>query len=405
MRMARTQPPVGYRFPIAALLRNLYRTTHVGSSGRNALERELAEHFQLHHAVALSSGKAALTIILNALKALTGRWKVILPAYTCYSVPSSIAKAGLEIVPCDIARNSFDYDYDRLAPMLDDDTLCVLSIHLFGIPADTGRLMQLCRGRGIFVVEDAAQAMGGTREGRPLGTLGDVGFYSLGRGKAVTCGSGGVVLTDSARIADALTAATKEVPAPGLRDDVATAASLLLLSIFIAPSLYWFPASLPFLRLGETIFHRDFPVQSLSNFRAGLLTGWAEQLGRLNEVRRSNADFYRAHVHGLRSDDTTIPYLRFPVVLDEPEAKRRILIEKDGGRLGISGMYPSTVAGIPELEGRWATSSFPEAERVASALITLPTHPLVSESDRILICNIVNEAVAEPEHRVERKAS
>lgn len=197
----------------------------------------------------------------------------------------------------------------------------------------------------------------------------------------------------------------KEVPAAGLRDDVATAASLLLLSIFIAPSLYWFPAGLPFLKLGETIFHRDFPIQSLSNYQAGLLSGWAEQLGRLNEVRRSNAEFYRTHIHRLRNEEATIPYLRFPVVLDEPEAKRRILIQKEGDRLGISGMYPSTVAGIPELEGRWATSSFPEAERVASALITLPTHPLVSEADRILICKVVNEVLAVPEHRVERKAS
>ena len=268
MKTSRTQPPVGYRFPISALLRNVYRTMKGGSSGRNALERELAEHLQLHHAVALSSGKAALTIILNALKALTGRRKVILPAYTCYSVPSSIAKAGLEIVPCDIARNSFDYDYDRLAPMLDDDTLCVLSIHLFGIPADTARLMQLCRGRDIFVVEDAAQAMGGTHEGQPLGTLGDVGFYSLGRGKAVTCGSGGVVLTGSARIADALAAVVKEVPAPGLRDDVATAAALLVSSIFIAPrSCTGFRPACPFSGSARPFFTATFRFSGCRTFR------------------------------------------------------------------------------------------------------------------------------------------
>ena len=114
MKVARTQPPVGYRFPMAALLRGAFQAASADASIRDVLERELADHFRLRHVVALSSGKAALTIILIALKALTGRRKVILPAYTCYSVPSAIVKAGLDMVPCDIARNSFDYDYDRL---------------------------------------------------------------------------------------------------------------------------------------------------------------------------------------------------------------------------------------------------------------------------------------------------
>ena len=265
--------------------------------------------------------------------------------------------------------------------------------------------MGLCKGRNIFVVEDAAQAMGGTCEGRAIGTRGDVGFYSVGRGKAITCGAGGLVLTDSAAIAGALTDAVKGLPSPGLRDDVKTTTALMLSSIFIAPSLYWFPAGLPFLRLGETVFHRDFPIHPLSDFQAALLDGWMEQLGKLNDVRRLNADFYRTHIPGLRSETDTIPYLRFPVILGDPEAKRRILVQENGSRLGISGMYPSTVAGIPQLEGRWSKRSFPEADRVASELITLPTHPLVSEADRTAICEVVNAALDQPERRATRKAS
>ena len=77
-----------------------------------------------------------------------------------------------------------------------DETLCVLAIHLFGIPANLDRIKKLCRKKDIFIVEDAAQAMGGEYKGGMLGTIGDVGFYSLGRGKNITCGSGGIIVTE-----------------------------------------------------------------------------------------------------------------------------------------------------------------------------------------------------------------
>ena len=74
--------------------------------------------------------------------------------------------------------------------------------HLFGIPSDVDRTRRICEEKGIFLVEDAAQAMGVEHGGRKLGTLGDVGFFSLGRGKNISCGSGGIILTSSADIAE-----------------------------------------------------------------------------------------------------------------------------------------------------------------------------------------------------------
>lgn len=376
------------------LVRGVYEAARTQDYREEIFQREVADFFGVRQAFAVSSGKAALTLILLALKALSGRRKVIIPAYTCYSLPSSIVKAGLDLVPCDISRDSFDYDYERLTPLLDTGVLCVLSVHLFGIPSDTGRLKELCRDRGVFVVEDAAQAMGGTCDGRLLGTIGDVGFFSLGRGKSVTCGSGGIVVTDSLEIAAALDRAAAGLSPPELRDDFGTFAALILLSIFISPALYWFPAGMPFLRLGETIFHEDFPVSVLSRFQALLLSRWSERLASLNRVRREHASFYLSHVRNVRGD-RAIPYLRFPVLLEGSGVKNRLLVGQNGMALGMSGMYPATVAAIPELRGRLPETRFPEAERVAASLVTLPTHPLLSEADRDAVCALVNQAIAD----------
>ena len=395
MRGLRTQPPVGYRFAIGDLLRAVADS----ASGADASERlaaGLSRHFGGQRVFAVTSGKASLTLILRALHAMTGRRKVIVPAYTCYSVPSAVVKAGLDVVPCDVAPGTFDYDYSRLQPLLGQDVLCALSVHLFGIPSDPVRLKALCEPRGIFVVEDAAQAMGGMRDGVALGTIGDIGFFSLGRGKNVTCGSGGIILTRSGDIASELEHGFAGVPPSGTAADLKTIVTLAALSVFISPRLYWLPAGLPFLRLGETVFHDDFPVRRLSAFQASLLSRWTERLAALDAVRCGHARFYRAHLDGVQIPSTDLPYLRFPVLLPSSEERERILFREHGKKLGMSVMYPTTVAGIRQLQGRLPEYVFPEAERIVSTLVTLPTHPLLSEAERVRICSLVNHAAEQP---------
>src|SRR5207245_5662503 len=85
-----------------------------------------------------------------------------------------------------------------------DDTLCVVPTHLLGLPSDVERVKDLCEGKGTFVVEDAAQAMGLKHGDHLAGSLGDVSFFSLGRGKNITCGSGGIILTNSDSIAKSI---------------------------------------------------------------------------------------------------------------------------------------------------------------------------------------------------------
>lgn len=347
------------------------------------LERELKDYFGINHVFLVSSGKAALTVILRALRTLKeDRHEVLIPAYTCFSVPSSIVKAGLEVALCDIDSSSFDFDYKSIEGSLTERTLCVIPIHLFGIPADMDRISSIGKEKGIFVVEDAAQAMGGAYQGKKLGTLGDVGFFSLGRGKNITCGSGGIIITNSDAIASAIEKQFLSLANPAVMESLLSFCTVLLMNIFLRPSLYWFPSGLPFLRLGETIFHKDFPVKKFSGIQAGLMKNWKGRLEASNRRRRENSDHF-SRTEGLRRHhDNSAPVLRLPVIAGDPRARNNIYSQSREKGMGISCMYPTSVDKISEIEDLFTGKSFPKASEIAERILTLPTHELLSEEDK-----------------------
>jgi dTDP-4-amino-4,6-dideoxygalactose transaminase len=345
-------------------------------------EKELRLHFSVKHVFLLSSGKAALTVILKALKSLNpDKNEVLIPAYTCFSVPSAIVKAGLKVSLCDIDPTTFDFDYRLIDEAVSEKTLCVVPDHLFGIPANMNRITAFCRTKGIFVVEDAAQAMGGSYRGKPLGTLGDVGFFSLGRGKNLTCGSGGIVTTNSEPIARKITEEYCCLETPSKIETLKELLKVILLVLFIRPSLYWFPAGLPFLRLGETIFCSDFPIKRFSGMQAGLLDNWQVRLSESNDARKRSARGF-IDILGLVDLCDDIPYLRLPIMALNHESRERLLSLSRRDGLGVSAIYPTPIHEIEELRGQFPGASFPAAKEVSQRILTIPTHQLLTQRDR-----------------------
>jgi dTDP-4-amino-4,6-dideoxygalactose transaminase len=125
---------------------------------------------------------------------------VVIPAYTCPLVALAAVHCGLTPVLCDTRPGGFDLDPDALAAACGDDTLAVVVTHLGGRVADLSTATAIARRAGACVVEDAAQAMGATWRGQPVGSLGDIGFYSLGVGKGLTIYAGGVLVARNAAL-------------------------------------------------------------------------------------------------------------------------------------------------------------------------------------------------------------
>lgn len=382
MKIQRTIPPAAASLCVKDLAHGM-AGLFCGKSYQAKLENEVKEYFQVRHVFLASSGKAALTIILRALKSLSPeKQEVVIPAYTCFSVPSAIVKAGLTVSLCDITSSTFDFEISRLKEALNEKTLCVIPDHLFGIPSDMDSIMSLAAKRGAFVVEDAAQAMGGMRRGKKLGTIGDVGFFSLHRGKNVTSGSGGIIITNSDRIAAALEREYASLERPHAAENVLELLKAFMLVLFIRPSLYWLPAGLPFLRLGETIFYRDFKIKKFSGMQAGLMRNWRTRLEASNRTRKDNAEYVCRRVELNISNDSSPSFIRLPILAENRNVRNSIYALSRERGMGISCMYPTSVNKIREIEDLFSGKTFPTASEVAERILTLPTHEFLSKKDK-----------------------
>lgn len=369
------------------------------------LQAEFREYFGVKHVWFVSSGKAALAIILQALHGLSGRNKVVVPGYTCFSVPSAVVRARLSMVLCDVAPQSFDLDFEQLERLADSETLCVLATHLFGGGVDVPRIVALCRRRGIFVVEDAAQAFGGSGEGRPFGAMGDVAFLSFGRGKHLTCGSGGAILTNDDRIGEAVGCEYARIPDESLLGMMKNWLEVAVTQLLIHPSLYWLPAGLPFLKLGETTFYRDFPVVRMDSVRAGLLRYWKRRLARSISSRVAHVEQLIRSLDscGISIIKSSVPgqsvYLRLPVLMRSRQEKEAVYLMSKVRGLGMSAAYPSSIQQVPELREMLSSQNVPRATMIAERLVTIPTHELLSDTDLVRICSAVQSVQRVEESR------
>lgn len=398
----RTLPPAAAPIPLINIffgVIGLFR----GKRAVADFEQQLRLFHQVRHCRTVSSGKAALTLLLEALHELNPeRDEVLIPAYTCYSVPSAIVRAGLKVRLCDLAPDSLDFDYQQLEQLLDNPALlAVIPTHLYGMPADVARTRKMAGTRGVYVVEDAAQAMGGVWNGSRLGTLGDAAILSLGRGKAFSTVEGGVILTDSKVIGRVVDRKVDAVAPCTIAGQVVKIVYAAAISLLVHPLLYWLPKSLPFLKLGETHFDPTFPVTGFSGAQAGLARNWSSRLSEFRKSRNKKTVRYAA-CHGFPLPNGLLSppdLIRFPVLVQSRDIKRRLLGNPELQWLGVADAYPDSIDGIADLDTGSKPGTFPAAGNVARRLLTLPLHGFVSEADQNRIAGLIRE-VEQPRNRV-----
>jgi dTDP-4-amino-4,6-dideoxygalactose transaminase len=393
MRIGRSLPPAAAFLGWQDLCHGIAGIFRPAQALRARVE-ELRCALGVTHIFPVSSGTAALKVTLEALSSLSSATEVVIPAYTCFSVPAAVLQAGLRPVLCDIDETTLGIDHTLLPHALTSRTLCVIPHHLFGIPSDIERTNAVCRKHEVFVVEDAAQALGGRWNDKPLGTLGDVGIFSFGRGKNVTCGSGGVIVTNSDRIAKAIAARFRSVSSPGWLESIKDFISTVLMATFIRPWLYWIPEALPLLGLGTTVFPQDVPVKRLSGFKAGVLRNWRSYLARSNDNRSNTVGDLGRYLPAVATLGKPQPLLRLPFFAADSAEKMRLFLLSRRQGLGLSPAYPTSINEIPDIRSLFAGQSFPTAAKVASRLLTLPTHHWLIEKDKQAIAELCRESCA-----------
>ena len=181
------------------------------------------------------SGTACLIVALLALRTLSSRRTVIIPAFTCPLVPLAIEYCGLRVQLCDLAEDHFDMDPEVLASRCNDDTLAVIPTHLAGRVANVNAAWTHAKGVGAWVIEDAAQALGARFYGKFVGTLADIGFFSLAVGKGLTTYEGGILCAGDPPLRAAMRRVHKQIIRENGLREFARAVQLLGYASFYRP--------------------------------------------------------------------------------------------------------------------------------------------------------------------------
>jgi len=158
-------------------------------------EREFSQKIGVAYAVAVSSGTGALIAALRALGIGRGD-EVLVPGYTFIASISSILEVGATPVLTEIDE-SLTMDVQDTESKIAGKTKAIIPVHMLGNPADMDKVLALAKKRGIAVIEDCCQAVGGSYKGRRLGSLGDIGTFSFNIFKVINSGDGGIVTTNS----------------------------------------------------------------------------------------------------------------------------------------------------------------------------------------------------------------
>lgn len=373
-----------------------------GDAARQWLQPRIGEEFDGAAVVLTDSGTSALRLALKGTMRATGRAEVLLPGYGCFDLATAAIGAGCRVRLYDVDPGTLSPEWSSLECGLSSSVAAVVIAPFCGLPIDVGRARVIAGRFGAVVVEDAAQGVGARLGGKLLGASGSLGVLSFGRGKGRTGGGGGALLGNDDLGRRIVLAAARDIGPPDSERILAPVKAAALWALG-RPALYGVPASLPWFRLGETVYRPPHEPRGMSAFAAGMLRAtWlleADAGRRRIELAREWTRFLGACA-AIRIPTLVaggIPgWLRFPVLVGDASLRRRL---HQASRLGVAASYPIPLSALTPLKPSLVGPSAPlaGAERLAQDLYTLPTHGFVSSDDiRKLVHLLAPAALALP---------
>ncbi len=322
-------------------------------------EQEFAAYCGVKHAIATSNGTTALHVALLAHEIGPGD-EVITTPFTFIASSNSVLYVGAKPVFVDIDPATYNIDVDAIEAVITKHTKAIMPIDLFGNPADMPRIAEIARRHNLLIIEDAAQAHGAEIGGKRAGSWG-TGCFSFYPTKNITTGEGGMVTTDDDCAADRARLAR----AHGMR---------------------------------VRYYHESLGYNfRMTNIHAAIGKAQLPKLEDFNGRRIANAAYLSAH---LSADKVQVPQVRpgtrhvfhqYTVrvlpPLDRDEARRK-LAERG---IGTEIYYPVPVHRQQlYLDLGYGGQSFPESERAAREVLSLPVHPGLTQQDLETILEAVN---------------
>jgi len=369
-------------------------------------QKKLQKFFNCQSAFVFDSGRSALYFALKSLGAKAGD-EILVQAYTCIVVINAINWTSACPVFIDIG-DDFNIDPADLAKKITTKTKILIIQHTFGQPAQLDEILALARQNNLKIIEDCAHSLGATYQGKLSGTFGDIGMFSFGSDKVISCVRGGGLITNNEQLAQKIKSYQKEL----LPSRISKVLQHLFHYpiFFISKPLYGLYIGKLLLKLAkklniinkiiyqpEKIGERiNFYPAKLPNALAEILNNQIDEILTLNQHRKKIAGLYNKLITNnliklpaqTRGDSESV-YLRYPLLTKEPD-KLLKFAKKNNIILGDWYNAPVTPAQIALAKIGYLAGSCPKAEALARESVNLPTDRQIHEHQARKIIKIIN---------------
>lgn len=334
------------------------------------LEAGFAQLMGCKHGIAVCNGSVAIEVALASLHIGPGD-EVILPTFTIMSCASAIVRAGAIPVLVDCKPDTWNMDPEQVASKITLRTKAIMVVHIYGLPVEMDRVLEIARAHGLFVIEDAAEQHGQSYNGRPVGSFGEVATVSFYPNKHITTGEGGMVLTNDENLAERCRS---------LRN-------------------------LCFDRERRYIHHELGWNFRMSNVQAAIGVAQLERVHEALAKKRQIGRWYqdRLSTHPLlqlpieRTDYAANIYWVFGIVLDDRvpfDAVEAIARLKDKGVDARHFFWPMHKQPVFQKLALFGTETYPNAERIAQRGLYLPSGVGLTEDEADASARALMEALA-----------
>lgn len=340
------------------------------------LERAFARFLGVRHAFAVSSGTAALHLALRALGIKAGD-EVLVPSLSFVASSNAVLYVGAKPVFVDISNLSdFNLSYHDLQKKITNKTKAIMVVHYGGYVADMHRIKKIARQHNLFVVEDAAHAIGARFGSRMAGGIGDIGCFSFFSNKNMATGEGGMIVTNDEKFAK----------------------KIRLLRSHGMTSMTWDR------HMGHAY---SYDVTELGyNYRMTEINAalGIEQLRKLRTSNRKRKSLTKIYIQNLQgTKGLGIPFLDyprdsafhlFPILLDQDVDRGKFMEMLRRKRIQTSIHYPP-IHGFSYYQKSLRTSrnKLPFTECVGGQEVTLPLHPLLKKEDILFVCHQIKKVL------------
>jgi dTDP-4-amino-4,6-dideoxygalactose transaminase len=320
-------------------------------------EQAFARYVGAAHAVAVSSGTAALIVALRAHGVGPGD-EVIVPTFTFAATASAVLHVGAKPALADITRATYCIDPASIESAVTDHTRAIMSVHLYGHPCDMTPIRAIAERHGLIVIDDACQALGATWEGERIGSNGTACFSFYATKAVTTAGEGGMITTDDELVAQRARLLRSQGEAQR----------------YVTEALGWN------YRMTEL-------AAAVGLAQLAKADSWVEQ-------RRANAAWLSEHleIDGLPVErpGARHAYQQYTVRVDAARRDALVAALRDH-EIEAVVYYPLCIHEQPYYRDLgYGSDTYPVAEAAAREVLSLPVHPALSPGDLRRIADAVN---------------